>query len=116
MPWKDIRKQREAIRRHYYANRDVYLEKAKRRREEIKQYVNNLKESSPCSDCGKKYPYFVMDFDHIDEKSIEIHVLRSLSSKKRLDEELAKCELVCANCHRVRTYNRLKSRALSSVD
>jgi hypothetical protein len=32
--------------------------------------------------------------------------LISTLSKKKIDEEIAKCEIVCSNCHRVRTYKR----------
>ena len=59
-------------------------------------------------DCGVQYPHFVMDFDH-RERSSKIDsinrmiVVRSFSKKKILDE-IEKCDLVCANCHRKRTY------------
>ncbi len=64
MPWKDIEKQRAAIRRHYYANRQVYIDKAVVRKKKLCQWIGAIKESVPCKDCNKHYPYYVMDFDH----------------------------------------------------
>jgi hypothetical protein len=62
----------------------------------------------PCIDCGITYPSCVMDFDHVRGiKRFEISnaVITGYTGEK-LANELAKCELVCANCHRIRTYNR----------
>jgi hypothetical protein len=107
MPWKDIEKQRAAIRRHYYANREVYIEKAQRKRRELRKWLNELKQESPCRDCNTKYPYFVMDFDHIGGKNMEINRLINYGNAKKLKEELSICELVCSNCHRIRTHKRI---------
>ena len=59
-------------------------------------------------DCGITYPYFVMDFDHVEgEKKFNISIAANkLRSMKLILEELSKCELVCSNCHRIRTMNR----------
>jgi hypothetical protein len=48
-----------------------------------------------------------MDFDHVGEKQKEISGLIFTHSTRRLVAEIDKCEVVCANCHRVRTYQRL---------
>lgn len=60
----------------------------------------------PCTDCGVKYPYFVMQFDHLDpsQKSFNIGSF-STQSMSQVLEEIAKCEVVCANCHATRTHN-----------
>jgi len=65
--------------------------------------------SKPCIDCHTNYPYYVMQFDHLSGLDKEFNVSQAVYSKKSLDqikEEIAKCELVCANCHAIRTYNR----------
>ena len=59
----------------------------------------------PCSDCGQSFPEECMDFDHIGEKSYTIADMKSHSVEKLL-LEISKCEVVCANCHRIRTKNR----------
>ncbi len=114
MPWKDIEKQRAAIRRHYYTNRQSYIDKALRRKKEVRGWVNKLKEASPCTDCNKAYPYYVMDFDHVGDKNIEINKLINSCSIRRLEEEIKNCELVCSNCHRIRTYERLAQSSIES--
>ena len=48
-----------------------------------------------------------MDFDHLSRKEGEISSLMYTSGTDVLLKELAKCEVVCANCHRIRTAIRL---------
>lgn len=67
-------------------------------------FMDNLKKG-PCADCGVQYPPYVMDFDHVGEKSLKISESFQTSSTRLLNE-IAKCELVCANCHRIRTHER----------
>lgn len=68
--------------------------------------LQNIKDSSPCADCNKRYPYYVMEFDHRgSDKEYNIMGLTS-SSRLYLLTELAKCDIVCANCHRTRTHRR----------
>lgn len=106
MPWKDIEKQRAAIRRHYYANREIYIKKALKRKKDIRLWLNDVKESSPCVDCNEQYPYYVMDFDHLEGKLYEVNKLINSCSITKLTTEIAKCEVVCSNCHRKRTHSR----------
>ena len=57
-------------------------------------------------DCGIKYPPYVMDFDHLGDKEFVISKGVSMHSPIKLLKEIAKCDVVCSNCHRLRTYNR----------
>ena len=92
----------------YLSDPQPYMDRARERREKLRQYVRELKESLACKDCGKYYPFYVMDFDHIsDDKSGNINRIASRGSWKKLREEIDKCELVCSNCHRQRTHERL---------
>ena len=73
----------------------------------LAQYLRDLKTKTPCIDCGINYPYYVMDFDHVrGVKQANVMELVSTLSKKKIDEEIAKCEIVCSNCHRIRTHIR----------
>lgn len=110
MPYSDPKKQREASLRHYYKNKEAILKKADTRRADRRAHVQQLKESSPCVDCGQFYRYFVMQFDHIGaDKVADISSMISRRAPwKRVLEEIAKCELVCANCHATRTWARAK--------
>lgn len=71
---------------------------------ELRKYLNSLKDD-PCTDCGIKYPPYVMQFDHLDPALKSFGVSR-IPSKSAIDVEAAKCELVCANCHAIRTHGR----------
>jgi len=64
----------------------------------------------PCVDCGVKYPYYVMDFDHLGNKDFTIGgaLTKSLAA---LRAEISKCDVVCSNCHRIRTHERLTDEA-----
>jgi N-glycosylase/DNA lyase len=69
-------------------------------------FVNSLK-TEPCMDCGGTFPPYVMDFDHRpDTEKVSDLAHMTGRSSKRILEEISKCDLVCANCHRIRTYNR----------
>ena len=76
-----------------------------------RDFVYRLKTSRACADCRKKYPHFVMDFDHArGEKKFNISSGVHKCSMEELQIEIAKCDLVCANCHRIRTHMRLKQK------
>ncbi len=61
-------------------------------------------------DCGQCFPPYVMDFDHlIDKVDAVAHMTKNSLSLETIQKEIDKCELVCSNCHRVRTWKRLKA-------
>lgn len=68
--------------------------------------LQKYKESMPCMDCGTQYPYYVMDFDHLDDKQYNVSQMLTLSWDTIL-KEISKCDLICSNCHRERTYQRM---------
>jgi hypothetical protein len=79
----------------------------KQRRRQYEVLVQDAKDK-PCADCGKVYPYWVMQFDRIkpgkvDDVSSMVGQVRSLPL---LLTEMQKCEVVCANCHANRTHLR----------
>jgi hypothetical protein len=78
-----------------------------KRRKEIRDIIIKHK-NFPCIDCGLEYPWYVMDFDHVrGEKKFDLSVAAQKGrSIKSILDEIAKCELVCSNCHRERTFNR----------
>lgn len=59
----------------------------------------------PCARCRRKFPYYVMDFDHKGGKVKALSRMNNVSVVKIL-EEAKKCDVVCANCHRIRTFKR----------
>ena len=77
-------------------------------KKDILEWIKEIK-SAPCTDCKKKYPYYVMDFDHIGPTRKRMNVSTMVGKgydKEPIQKEIDKCELVCSNCHRERTYRR----------
>jgi hypothetical protein len=94
----------------YNKNKNKYLIRAsqqrKKERKEIRLLLDKHK-NVPCCDCGKIFPTYCMDFDHVEKKTISITDLqRYRANKTTILKELEKCEVVCAICHRIRTHNR----------
>lgn len=71
-----------------------------------REYARSFK-AQPCMDCGQSFPEYVMEFDHVrGEKKGNVLVMASKVSRAVLDAEIAKCDVVCANCHKIRTHFR----------
>jgi hypothetical protein len=104
--------QREYGRIQYHKNREVNAEKQRlaknKRMDSIKADVRKLKEENPCHDCDMRYPHYVMDYDHVVGKKTESvsEMIRNGAARWKIFSEIAKCELVCSNCHRKRTFTR----------
>jgi hypothetical protein len=96
----------EYMRSYRKRNRHKCTMQRRARVNKRREFIGRLKDN-PCTDCGIKYKPWQMDFDHIDPRqkvfNIGTNVLGSLLSIKN---EIEKCELVCANCHRQRTHER----------
>jgi len=106
---------------YYRRNKALYVARSIEYLKKIKQLLRSAKDK-PCADCGQRYPYYVMDFDH-REGEIKLFNVSSLNghrrtSRKKLLDEIAKCDVVCANCHRDRTHQRrqLARQAKNSVE
>jgi hypothetical protein len=105
---------REQIREHYQANRLVYIAKAKRRKKAViaqqRERITRYLKAHPCGDCGEADPR-CLDFDHVrGEKRAAISEMIGNFSWEQIENELAKCEVRCANCHRKRTAERRASK------
>lgn len=104
------------MREHYFARREYYLAKAKEENARYRQFVRELLaewKAVPCADCKQVFPPWAMDFDHVSGKKLFNVSEAAKLGRKRLIEEAAKCEIVCANCHRQRTRSRLLSKFAS---
>lgn len=108
MPSKDKDKNAAYFKKWYENNREVQYKRIQDRKKRIAEDVKKYKESMPCMDCGQWFPHYVMDFDHRDpsEKEVNIARIAASGSLKRIWDEIAKCDLVCANCHRFRTFSK----------
>ncbi len=94
----------------YQINKDDHkkrvIENNKEYRSIRRSVINDLK-NVPCADCGNFYPPYVMDFDHLGDKEFNISKTGMGVSFDRLMKEVQKCDVVCSNCHRERTHQRL---------
>ncbi len=111
MPFKDIETyrayQREYKRRWYRANKDKHISYVRKREIGIETWFRRYKETLSCEICGENHPA-CLDFHHIDPslKKFSVSRKRDRPSLKQLQEEIAKCQVLCANCHRKEHYKQ----------
>lgn len=110
MPYKDPNYKRKYNQQHYLAHKEEHIKRAKAnavlKKERLRIILRDAK-AKPCADCGVQYPFYVMQFDHLGDKEFTVASFpNTTGSPSRLLREIAKCEVVCANCHAERTYQR----------
>jgi hypothetical protein len=108
MAGRDPIKQQAAKRRYYEANKDKVKAKARaytrETRNQIRTWLHAYLLTHPCLDCGETDP-IILEFDHFRDKKFNVGEAASIgASLKRVQLEVAKCEVRCANCHRKKTY------------
>lgn len=77
------------------------------------RYVRDYKHMRRCADCNVAYAWYVMQFDHIPELGPKLFNISNPPARVLIEEivaEMRKCEVVCANCHATRTFNRANGR------
>lgn len=87
---------------HYVNNKETYLKNGQRRKTFLKQFINRVKRRTVCPICGEKR-YWVLEFHHKDKKEKEFNIAKMANygySIKKIKEELRKCIIICANCHK----------------
>ena len=92
---------------------DLHRQQSRRardiRRAAAREYVLEILRAGACADCGLADPA-VLEFDHVGPKTMEVgRLVREGYRLERIKAEIARCELVCANCHRRRTATRVRS-------
>ena len=84
----------------YPARERAAVVSAKRR-----EFLNRWKTAAGCIDCGYNTNPVALDFDHVNsEKSFTIGMGVNLKWARLIDE-IAKCVVRCANCHRIKTLS-----------
>lgn len=107
----------ETVRRY---RKRRYLEEGRWREDgpkvkALREWMNDLK-SKPCSDCGGTFEICCMDFDHREGTTKAYNIGSMFAhhySRELIETELEKCDLVCSNCHRIRTRNRRTGSAMT---
>ena len=100
---------KERSRQWYTNNKVAHMERVTARYRTLRAFIVEQK-NVPCTDCGRRFPHYVMDFDHLEDKQFTISQSRTTIEKLRV--EIAKCEVVCANCHRIRTHERRRAEGV----
>lgn len=100
---------RKYVRNHYKNNKKYYLKKAQKRnliqQQKTQGVIGEYLQNHPCIDCGENN-ILVLEFDHINRKNKKdaiANIARRRLSLKTLKKEIKKCEVRCANCHRIKT-------------
>lgn len=99
-------------REWYKKNTEIHKQRVSKVKEKQKTEAYKIvyaAKSIPCKDCGRTYPPYIMDFDHLPqyEKKYEISsIAGGRYPISTLKDEIAKCDVVCSNCHRERTHQR----------
>jgi transcription elongation factor Elf1 len=102
---RDLEKQKKAQHESYLRNKETLMERQRQRRINNRRYVSDYLKAHQCVDCNED-DWIVLEFDHIGEKTGGISYGVKHWVLSRLQEEISRCEVVCANCHRRRTYTR----------
>jgi len=109
MPYKDpeVRKayHKEQGRKHYLANKEKVMARSKITRTVGKARWDTFKRTLKCTKCEQNHPA-ALDFHHVDPSEKE-NIVSNLVSSGRFAaamEELQKCIVLCANCHRIHHY------------
>ena len=102
-----VSKKRGVVKRKRCGERELS------RREHVLRVIVDARRAQPCADCGGSFPTCAMDFDHRPGETkfmMVTSLVRQHHPISRVIEEMAKCDVVCANCHRIRTRQRLLER------
>lgn len=97
-----VTKQALASRRHYLKNKEQRLADNRQRKKAVKAWYKDYKKQQSCAKCGESH-WACLDFHHINPKSKVREIAVLVCSGWCIDSilsEIAKCEVLCANCHR----------------
>lgn len=122
MPFKDPelrkRKQAEYSRAYYERNRKDVIQKINKNKRANRAWFAAYKKTLSCTDCGQNHPA-TLDFHHVihDKNHRKVNDLVSDGhAKARIILEIAKCVVLCANCHRIHHHNeRIERKKLAKA-
>ena len=102
MAFKSKLRQREYHREYYRNNVEKYLAKNRKHKKKKRQWVSEFKQSVGCEICGETCSA-CLEFHHNEPSKKEANIAmlcNSAASWKRLEAEIKKCTVLCANCHK----------------
>lgn len=95
-------KQKEAQKKYYSKNKAAFAARQRNQRIRAQKTIATLKQPG-CARCGYRTCLSALEFHHIDPKLKDAELRRAIRDKwpdKRIKAEIAKCVLLCSNCHR----------------
>lgn len=96
-----------------YASTEQTRQYHRDRYRDLLEEIERYKLEQGCADCGYKEHSAALEFDHVrGVKKANVAQLVG-RGRKVVFEEISKCDVVCANCHNIRTHNRRSARARS---
>lgn len=104
--WSQMIQQMIDIREKYYQDVDKLLPtKRKDKTGKKRRFIQENKNNRPCADCGMSYPWYIMEYDHVrGTKSGTLTKMYRTHTMEEIIEEIEKCDIVCSNCHKHRTW------------
>ena len=121
MPYKDRQKRKEYHSKYmretwYPKNKIIHIARVQNIKRRTMDYIISIKKLGRCADCGfsgRNFPS-VLDFHHLKDKKFNVASFsRFVVSLETVKKEIRKCELICANCHRIRTVKEIRRRRSS---
>jgi hypothetical protein len=102
----------EYMKSHYKNNKSLYMQRAKQSTKKLREsnrvsMLEFLKDKS-CKDCGIN-DVRVLEFDHKHDKYMNVSKMMGNHSWKSILEEISKCDIRCANCHKIKTHEQFNT-------
>jgi hypothetical protein len=105
---------KQYLKQHYQNNKKYYKDKSKDSIKKNKTLLLEYLKDKKCKDCPET-DAVVLEFDHLRDKEESVSILIRLASWQTVLKEIEKCDIVCANCHRRRTYKRANSYRYTGI-
>lgn len=107
----ELKCSKSTISYHLNSDTKVNVSKKKKGTYESLDFIEELqafKRKNGCFDCKVMYPHYILEFDHRPEfKKIDnVYRVYKKFGKDKAWQEVAKCDVLCANCHKARTFER----------
>lgn len=105
--------QRKKSKQHYLDNKDRYKKNNNKRMKLLWEWLEEYKSKLSCSRCGFSGHPAVIEFHHKDRESKIACISKLLADTKNKEKvllEIAKCDTLCANCHRIEHYREQRGK------
>ena len=115
MPYSDRATQLAAQQKHYQDNKSLYRKHKQHHREINRQWIAEYRATLRCSQCPENHPACLDFHHHNDDKDKGVSKAILDYSLERLKKEVAKCIILCSNCHR-KLHDKERQRSVAQLD